>query len=149
MFDWVVYRPPKILKFSKKLRWSKSSRLLKRVALLVVTMLSSSDKNIRFYWIKFVNYVKLFEIQATDCYKINVTFISFTKDGLLKFAKSEFRHVLSFSCIWKKMVKFPWSFRHVEIWGAGEWGGLQPPPRFLLKLTFYQLIIIAKKSKKI
>ena len=99
MFDWVVYRPPKILKFSKKLRWSKSSRLLKRVALLVVTMLSSSDKNIRFYWIKFVNYVKLFEIQATDCYKINVTFISFTKDGLLKFAKSEFRHVLSFSCI--------------------------------------------------
>ena len=99
MFDWVVYRPPKMLNFSKKLRWSKSSRLLKRVALLVVTMLSSSDKNIRFYWIKFVNYMKLFEIQATDCYMINFTFISFKKDGLLKFAKSEFWHVSSFSCI--------------------------------------------------
>ena len=119
--------------------------------------MSSSDKNIRFYWIKFLNYVKLFEIQVTDCYKINVTFISFQKDGLLKFAKSEFWHVSSFSCIWKKggkvfgknTVKFP-ARRNRRGWGGGRGGGdCSPPPRFLLKLTFYQLIIIVEKSKKI
>ena len=118
--------------------------------------MSSSDKNIRFYWIKFLNYVKLFEIQVTDCYKINVTFISFQKDGLLKFAKSEFWHVSSFSCIWKKggkvfgknTVKFP-ARRNRRGWGGGRGGDCSPPPRFLLKLTFYQLIIIVEKSKKI
>ena len=118
--------------------------------------MSSSDKNIRFYWIKFLNYVKLFEIQVTDCYKINVTFISFQKDGLLKFAKSEFWHVSSFSCIWKKggkvfgknTVKFP-ARRNRRGWGGERGGDCSPPPRFLLKLTFYQLIIIVEKSKKI
>ena len=146
MFDWVVYRPPKMLNFSKKLRWSKSSRLLKRVALLVVTMLSSSDKNIRFYWIKFVNYVKLFEIQATDCYKINVTFISFTKDGLLKFAKSEFRHVLSFSCIWKKdgkvSVKFP-ARRNLRGWGVG-WTAA--PSQIFAKVDFLPIDNYSEKK---
>ena len=55
-----------------------------------------------FYWIKFVNYIKLFKIQGTGCYNINVTFISSQKDGLLKYVECEFRHVFSFSCIWKK-----------------------------------------------
>ena len=37
MFDWVIYRPPKTLKFFKvKLRWSKSSLLLQRLAFLVL-----------------------------------------------------------------------------------------------------------------
>ena len=37
MFDWLVHRPPKIMKFSKwaKLGWSKLSRLLQRTAFLV------------------------------------------------------------------------------------------------------------------
>lgn len=43
-----------------------------------------------FYWIKYIN---LFKIKATGCYDINVTFISSSKDGLLKFAIFEFRHV--------------------------------------------------------
>ena len=37
MFDWVIYRPPKILKFFKvKLRWNKSLRLLQREAILAL-----------------------------------------------------------------------------------------------------------------
>ena len=36
MYDWVIWRPPEILKiFKVKLTWSKSSRLLQRVAFLV------------------------------------------------------------------------------------------------------------------
>ena len=36
MFDWFIYRTPKILNFFKvKLRWSKSSRLSQPIALLV------------------------------------------------------------------------------------------------------------------
>ena len=48
------------------------------------------------YWIKFVKYMKLFEIQGTSCYDINVTFIRSPKDDLLKFVKSEFRLISSF-----------------------------------------------------
>ena len=33
----------------------------------------------RVFWIKFVNYMKLFKIQGTGCYNINFTFISSQK----------------------------------------------------------------------
>ena len=55
---------------------------------------------------KFVKYIKLFKIQRTGCYDINVTFTSSPKDGLLKLVKFGFQHFSSFSCIWKKDVKF-------------------------------------------
>ena len=55
-----------------------------------------------FYWINFVKYIKLFKIQGAGCYDINVTFISSPKDSLLQFVNFEFRHVSSFSCIWKR-----------------------------------------------
>ena len=35
MLNWYIYRPPKVLKFANELRWSKSLRLLQRVAFLV------------------------------------------------------------------------------------------------------------------
>ena len=38
-----------------------------------------------FYWLKFVKYIKLFKIQVTSCYDVNVTFISSPKDGILEF----------------------------------------------------------------
>ena len=44
-------------------------------------------KKIFFFLIKSVKYTKLFKIQGTSCYDINVTFISSSKDGLLKFVK--------------------------------------------------------------
>ena len=43
-----------------------------------------------FYWIKFVKYIKLFEIQGTGFYDINITFISSLKNGLLKLVNFEF-----------------------------------------------------------
>ena len=46
-----------------------------------------------------MKYITLFEIKGTGSYDINVTFILSAKDGLLEFAKFEFRHVSSFSCI--------------------------------------------------
>ena len=55
-----------------------------------------------FYWIKHVKYIKLFKIQGTRYYDINVIFILSPKDGLLEFFKFEFRYVTSFSCIWKR-----------------------------------------------
>ena len=55
-----------------------------------------SNKNILFYWVKFVNYIKLFNIQGTVC------LYHLKKIGLLKYVKSKFRHVFSLSCIWKK-----------------------------------------------
>ena len=39
---------------------------------------------------------KLFKIQGTGCYNINITFISSSTDGLLHFVKFEFRQVSSF-----------------------------------------------------
>ena len=54
------------------------------------------------YWVKFVNYIKLIKTQGTGWYSINDTFMSFQKDGLLKYVKFEFPHVSSFSCNWKK-----------------------------------------------
>ena len=54
------------------------------------------------YFVYFVKYSKLFKIQGTGCYDINVTFISSPKLDLLEFVKFEFRHVSSFSCIWKR-----------------------------------------------
>ena len=58
------------------------------------------------YWINFVKYIKLLKIQDTGCYNINVTFVSSPKDGLLEFVKFEFRHVSSFPCFEKEMIKF-------------------------------------------
>ena len=47
MFDWVIYSLLKILKvFKVKVRWSKSLRLLKRVAFLVLFVIS----HIRVYY---------------------------------------------------------------------------------------------------
>ena len=43
----------------------------------------------------------LFKIQGNGCYSVNVTFISSPKDDPLEFVKFEFRHVSSFSYIWK------------------------------------------------
>ena len=42
---------------------------------------------------------KAVKIQGNGCYDISTTFISPPKDGLLEFAKFEFWHVSSFSCI--------------------------------------------------
>ena len=61
-----------------------------------------AKKKYLFYWINFVNYIKLFKIQGTRCYDVNVKFLSFQKDDLLKYVKFRFRHVFSFSRIWKK-----------------------------------------------
>ena len=36
MFNWVIYRPPKILKFWSEIRWNKSSWLLQRVTFLIL-----------------------------------------------------------------------------------------------------------------
>ena len=58
-----------------------------------------------FYWIKYGKHIKSLKIKGISCYDINITCISFPKDGLLKFVKFEFRHVSSFSCIWKKYGK--------------------------------------------
>ena len=51
---------------------------------------------------KSAKHIKLLKIQGASCYDINDTFLSSQKDDLLKFVKLEFRHVSSFSCIWKK-----------------------------------------------
>ena len=48
----------------------------------------------------------MFKIQDTTCYNIVVTLKSCPKDGLLKFVKSEFQQVSSFSCIWNKDWRF-------------------------------------------
>ena len=38
MFDWVIYWPPKTIKiFKLRLRWSKSSRMLRRLVFLAYT----------------------------------------------------------------------------------------------------------------
>ena len=58
-----------------------------------------------FYWTKSVKYIKLLKIQGTGCGDINVTFISFPKDGFLEFVKFEFHQFFSFSCIWRKVGK--------------------------------------------
>ena len=41
----------------------------------------------------FVKYLKLFKMQRTSCCDIDATFTSSSKDGLLKFAIFEFRHL--------------------------------------------------------
>ena len=76
-------------------------------------LLKTTSDNLRkryslvFCEIIFCNYIKLFKIQDTSCYNVDVTFISSSRIGLLKFVKFESRHVSSFSCIWKKKtVKF-------------------------------------------
>ena len=61
-----------------------------------------SDKYIHFIGKKYVKYIKLFKIQGTGCYDVNVTFTWSPKDDLLQFIKFKFRHVYNFSCIWKK-----------------------------------------------
>ena len=54
---------------------------------------------------KYVKYVKLFKIQCTGYYDINVTFKGSPKDGLLEFIKFKFRHDYCLFCIWKKDSK--------------------------------------------
>ena len=54
---------------------------------------------------KYVKYIKLFKIQDTGYYDINVTFKGSRKDGLLEFIKFKFRHDYSLFCIWKKGSK--------------------------------------------
>ena len=57
--------------------------------------LASSDL---FQWQK----MRPCKIRATSCYDINVKCTYFLKDGLLKSLKFKFKHVFSFSCIYKK-----------------------------------------------
>ena len=81
-----------------------------------VTMLGMNSQmsvsNMEFFQVKifvllnkicklFVN-IKLFKIQSTSFFNINVAFILFQKDSLLKYVKFWFQHVSSFSCIWDK-----------------------------------------------
>ena len=57
-----------------------------------------------FYWIKFVNYIKLFKIQGTGCDNVNVPFMWSQNNGPLIyfFNLFEFWHVSSFYFIWEK-----------------------------------------------
>ena len=68
-----------------------------------------SNKNIHFIGLNLLDKIrksyKLFKIQGTGCHNINVTFISSSKDGLLHFAKFEFRQISSFFWIWNKNRK--------------------------------------------
>ena len=53
----------------------------------------------------FPKHIKLFKIQGTTCYNINVTHISLPKGNLQNFIRFKFLPGLNFSCIWKKDVK--------------------------------------------
>ena len=52
-----------------------------------------SEKKCLFYSIKFVKYIKLFKIQGTSCYDVNITCLSSPKGDLLKFVKFKFRQI--------------------------------------------------------
>ena len=60
----------------------------------------------RFIGKKYVKYIKLFEIQGTGYYDINVTCTGSQKHGLLEFIKFKFRHIYSFPAFEKEIVKF-------------------------------------------
>ena len=53
----------------------------------------------------FPKHIKLFKIQGTTCYNINVTHISLPKGNLQNFIRFKFLPGFNFSCIWKKDVK--------------------------------------------